>query len=321
MLRFASLCVLAVVSGACFSTDLDADALDAFACGPDADNAPCPDEQTCSVGRCRDSDALPRLTIDGPANGDFVAFSPETGDTFDTILQFSVAGGFDLVDPAASAEHVFGEGHVVVSVDGTELAPITMGTIAGGREIGINIPNIVGVHRISVELRRNDGEPYDHSEAVVRNIFWLSDGTPRVALTRPWPGEQFGPGEEIIEAEVGVIDFEIVNAGAAPVFREGHVHLHYNAPFPECPDRDDGCDGGYFVVIDAPSPSGRFGSPNEGITAKLPEDSMPGDAEVTAILRHVDHPPYRLPDEGDANFSFPPAQGAVVFDTITITRQ
>ncbi len=321
MMRLLCLCAAATLGSGCFSTELDSAAVNAFACGKDAGDAPCPDDQTCSLGRCRDTDAIPRLTIDAPTDGESIAFAADVGDTFDTVLQFAVGGEFELVDPDSKSEHVFGEGHIVVSVDGTPLPPLTSGIVGGGREVGISIPNTVGVHRISVELRRNDGERYDHGDAVVRNLFWMSDGTPRVAVTRPWPGETFSLDEQIVDVEVGVVDFEIVNAGVAAMMRQGHVHVHYDDPFPECPERNDGCDGGYIVIADSPTDeTGRFAVPNESIIARLPDEASPRQVEVTAILRHIDHKAYRLPDEGD-DVVFPPDEGDTIFDTITIERR
>ncbi|MEM6993423.1 MAG: hypothetical protein AAF721_23115 [Myxococcota bacterium] len=326
MMRFGTLAALGLLALApgCFATDLDAAAADVFACGKDAGDAPCPENQTCSLGRCRADERLARIAIDGPPDGGSAPFAPDAGATHQTTLQLSVDGEFELVDPTTNREHVFGQGHIVVAIDGMELTPITSGVLSGGREITIQIPNVVGAHRLSAELRRNDGERYDHEEGVARNLFWLADGTPRVAVTNPWPGEAFSLEEQAIDVEVGVIDFEITPGGAAPELRRGHAHVHYDDPFPECPERDDGCDGGYIVIADTPRDNvGNFGQPGESNIAELPVESSPRDVEITAILRHVDHGPYRLPDMADGmdGFMFPPLEGAVVFDTITIQRR
>lgn len=303
----------------CFTNELDPSIAGVFACGREADGADCPDDMSCSSGRCEADATLPRVTISGPADGDFQAFDPDAGDTIAETILFSVSGDFTLVDPASTDEHVYGEGHVIITVDGTQVATITDGVaLAGGREIPVDIPNTVGAHRIAVELRRNDGEPYDHRDSSQRNLFWLSDGTPRIAITKPWPGERVPLGEEVIDVEVGVVDFQLAVAGTAPIQGQGHAHIHYDDPFPECVD--SACDGGYIVIADAPLEGGKFAEPSENVIARLPEEDSARDVELTAILRHADHPPYLLPDSGDG-VTFPPETGEIVIDTITIRRE
>jgi|GEM_PF-1431847 len=303
---------------ACFTNELDPSIAGAFACGREADGADCPDDMSCSSGRCEADATLPRVTISGPGDGDSQAFAADAGETISETILFSVSGDFDLVDPASTNEHVYGEGHVIITIDGTLVATITDGVaLAGGREIPVEIPNRVGAHRIAVELIRNDGEPYDHRDSSQRNLFWLSDGTPRIAITKPWPGERFPLGEEEIDVEVGVVDFQLAGAGVAPILGQGHAHIHYDDPFPECVDSP--CDGGYIVIADAPLEEGKFAEPSDSVVARLPEENSARDVELTAILRHVDHPPYRLPDRGD-DVTFPPEEGEIVIDTITIRR-
>lgn len=309
--------VSAGLVGGCFSTDLDPDAVGAFACGENAGNADCPTGQACSNGRCQDIDVLPTIAISGPDPTVAPMFDATLGDEIDEVLLFGVPQAFTLVDPAANSEHVFGEGHISVSVDGDEVATITSGTIAGGREVGISIGNEVGAHRLSVRLMRNDGDAYDHQGARDNNLYWLRDGQPRIAVTKPWPGDRFSLDEQELEIEVGVIDFEVVPPGGADTPRLGHAHVHYDAPFPECPE-ESACDSDYMVITDTPiEGSGGLTRPNDDTVARLPAETAARDVEVTAILRNVNHSPYRLPDDGA---DFPVADGTVITDTVVITR-
>ena len=313
------LTLVALLTTGCFTNELDPTVAGVFACGRQADGAECPDDMSCSSGRCEADATLPRVTISGPADGAFEAFAPDLGETVPETILFSVTGDFTLVDPATTSEHVYGEGHVILTVDGTQVAKIVDGAaLGGGREIPVDIPNTVGAHRISVELFRNDGERYDHRDSSQRNLFWLSDGTPRIAFTKPWPGERFSLDEQDFDVEVGVVDFQLAAAGAAPIERQGHAHIHYDDPFPEC--IESACDGGYIVITDAPLDGGKFAEPSESVVARLPDEGSARDVELTAILRHVDHPPYLVPDVGD-DIEFPPTEGDIVIDTITIRRE
>ena len=320
MLPPARLLAAALLAGGCFSAALDEQAAGAFACGKDAGDAPCPDGQTCSNGRCELDDTIPRVAISSPGNGALLGFSPDLGSTVAQTFNFAVVGGpFELVDSGGTGEHVFGEGHIVVAIDGQEQAIITSGSPGGGVDVAVEIPNRVGAHRFSVELRRNDGTRYDHDGGAGRHLFWFEDDVPRVAFTKPWPGDTFPLDATRIDVEIGVVNFAIDRAGTASVFRRGHAHIHYDDPFPECPDSNDDCDGGYFVITDAnPMLGESFGIPLESAVAVIPEESGARSAEITAILRHVDHGPYRLPDDPDA---FPRLDGDIVIDTITVERR
>jgi len=319
MRRQTALFTFAALSSACFSSQLDELAAGAFACGKDAGDAPCPDGQTCSSNRCETDDTLPTVTIGDPVDGRAATFV-EGGPDIDQTVQFSI-GNFELVDPNVTSEHVFGQGSIIVSVDGEIVQTLTSGSVTGGREVGVVVPNVVGAHRISVRLMRNDGTPYDHAAATERNLFWLSDGQPRVAVTSPWPGEVFSLDQQEIEVKLGVVNFELLPAEIEPALGQGHAHVHYDKPFPECPELDDGCDSDYIVIVDSPiNETNTFAVPSEGAVAILPPEASAREVEITAILRHLHHLPYRLPDQGEG-VTFPPMEGDIVFDSITISRQ
>lgn len=313
-------CIVTGTLTGCFSAELDPNAAGAFACGRAVDDAPCPEGQACSAGRCQLSETLPVVTISGPVDGEVQTFIPG-GPDLKPVVAFSISEGFELVNAEENATHVFGQGHAAIYVDGQKLAIVSEGSAAGSREVTVTLPNTVGAHRISVELVRNDGVHYDHPEAVDRHLFWLSDGTPRVAVADPWPGQVFSLDKQAIDVRVGVVDFEIVPTGLDPEFRRGHAHVHYDAPFPACED-DPLCAPNYFVVTDtAFNDDPAFGVPNPDSVAQLPAADEPGEATITPVLRNINHTAYRLPDGTPDDENFPPTTGDLVFNTITIVRE
>ena len=131
----------------------------------------CPGSLNCLAKVC-EAIELPSLTIANPEEEKPYAFNGEPLETLNIR-----ATNFVLRPLAESNEAVPGEGHVVVFLDGEEIATIDSGDLTGGVLMEIQIPvTVPGGHRIHAQARFNDGTNYDNPEAVARRLVWVDDG-------------------------------------------------------------------------------------------------------------------------------------------------
>jgi hypothetical protein len=299
-----------VLSMGCFTAELDPDRSGAFTCTEDAD---CPEALACLNALCERSEVLPLLEIRLPEviqqSFPDAAGSP----VHDGVLDIIVAGNFNLVAQSESDEHESGSGHIAVFLDQDEIAVIEAGALSGGIAISPPFDPVPGPHRLAVQARRNDGLDYDNESAMTTRLFFVDDGEPHVAISSPWPGTEFGLEAEQIDVEVAAINFDIAPPGGdlEQQNRRGHVHIYYDADFPECAE-DSLCDNGYFIVSDANPSDGRLATGRGTIP-----DSAAGVARITAVLRHINHLPYRHPFNEPENPSTP----GVIFNEVEISRQ
>jgi hypothetical protein len=284
--------------GGCFTADLDPNVEGAFACEVDDD---CPEGQACDGSRCVVSENVPVLQVLMPEPDQVFAF-----DTFPVngALQVNIQGNLTLAPP--SDDNAPGTGFVELTVDGNTQR-ITSGPLSGVLEVMTTIERRPGPHRIAVTAFRTDGVPYGGAQSTVTSLFWLDDGDPAVALTRPWPGTEFPLGTPMIEVEVATLNFTMRSARMQNAEEIGHAHVHYDDEFPECAENQS-CDSGYLAIV---SPPGSEESDRASATIVLPE-SAATMSSLTAVLRNDDHTPYRDP--------FGDPTGRVIFDTIPIVR-
>ena len=311
----AGVLLSASMATSCFTADLDPDIGGAFACEADDD---CPDGGACINQRC-EVEPAPVVAILSPEPQQVFAHSSD-GST--TSVRFIVsASNLSLVDPATTTEHVFGEGHVRVTLDGKELTTITSGAISGGIEQTISVDNTPGGHRIQAMVLRNDRRPYDHAKGRVNRLFWLDDGAPHVAITTPWPNTEFpldstGP----VQVEIEALNFTVVEPSNVPKMElQGHAHVHYDVALRGCFETTPvGCDAGYRQLIGARSDA--CSTSSQGSCAVL-IDGFPSSGEtqtrLSVTLRHSDHDPYYHPFLGA---ELDEDQQALVLDEIMISR-
>lgn len=298
--RTACSLALALVLGAgCFTADFDPDKAGVFFCEADDD---CEGEDFCVNQRCEAE--LQTVEIR----------NPEDEDTFDVMagpldmpreIPVTIAGSLELV--AAGGDHVSGEGHVAVFVDGMEIAPVTSGPFSAGIVVPIQVTNRPGPHRVAIQARRNDGADYDNPGARATRLFWIDDGTPQVAIKSPWPNTTFGLESEAITYQVTSLRVMLVPPMAEGMIdpTRGHTHIYYDETFPACL-MDPMCDPNYIAIGEAR---------NQDLMATIP-GSAEASATLTAVLRNVDHTLYRFDPDDDG-----PLEERPILDTITILRE
>jgi hypothetical protein len=295
-------CSLALVLGTgCFTADLDPDKTGVFACMGDDD---CSGDDVCVNQRCETEVQTVEIR------------NPEDEDTFDIMdappdmpreISVTIAGTLELVAPSGDAEHVSGEGHIAVFVDGMEVNPITSGPFSAGILVPIQVVNRPGPHRVAIQARRNDGADYDNPGARATRLFWIDDGTPQVAIKSPWPNTSFGLESEIITFQVTSLRVMLVPPMAEGMIdpTRGHTHVYYDETFPSCL-MDPQCDPNYIAIGEAR---------NTDLMATIP-GSAEGNATLTAVLRNVDHTLYRFDPDGAG-----PMEERAILDTITVLRE
>lgn len=309
-----ALTALLVGTSGCYSAELDPAIAGAFACDaadPEAD--PCPDGLACVNGRCETEADLPSVLVLSPENEESLstpAPHDQAAGTSTLSLTLRIQGRLDLVSSSMSTEHVFGEGHVVVFVDGEEQNTVDSGSISASTPVEITVDAKPGPHRIRLQIRRNDGLDYDHEGAAATRLFWLeNDATrgqrPYVAFKTPWPGAHFDLEAPNVEIELATLNFELAEAGNGSVDGRGHSHIYYDGDFPAC-TLDEECDEDYIGVVAA-----------SGDTIAIAPNSSEGPATITAVLRNVGHTPYGFPFGCDPLVD---ADCDTAFDTITINR-
>jgi hypothetical protein len=213
---------LGVLAGGCFSAELDERLGGVFACEQGGDDV-CPEGMRCVDARCRIDEEIPVVEVVGPSDGDAI---------FDEVIPLRLAGNITLVPEGG--EHVFGEGHAVIHLDGVERTRLEGGDLARAFDIPPEGGLEVGPHRISVELRRNDGLPYTHEGASAnRLVFTTFDGDtqPRVAIVSPWPDSEIPADVGSIDVTIATLNFTI---GLDDTTGDGHVHVFSDEDPPSC---------------------------------------------------------------------------------------
>ncbi|HET6584082.1 MAG TPA: hypothetical protein VFG69_11550 [Nannocystaceae bacterium] len=293
-------CSLALVlGGGCFTADLDPDKTGVFACASDED---CAGDDVCVNQRCESEVQTVEIR------------NPEDEDTFDVtdaaldmprMISVTIAGTLELVAPGG--DHVSGEGHIAVFVDGMEIAPVTSGPFSAGIVVPITVANRPGPHRVAIKARRNDGTDYDNIGAQATRLFWIDDGTPQVAIKSPWPNTTFGLDSQTITFQVTSLRVMLVPPMAEGMIdpAKGHTHIYYDETFPACL-MDPMCDPNYIAIGEAR---------NQDLMATIP-GSAETSATLTAVLRNVDHTLYLFDPDGDG-----PMEERPILDTITIVRE
>jgi len=296
----ASLAIPLLVSlGGCYGAQLDPSLSGVFAC--DEGEQPCPEGQACVNGRCASTEVLPTVSILNPEEGKaLTTLATEVGPLGPDIAPIDVVLSFQgnnlELGPAGSGDHVFGQGHLAVFVDGEEEAVIDSGSITDLNQLTISVGPRPGPHRIAVQARRNDGIDYDNPEALATRLIWLENvataGTrPQVAIRYPWPGQAFDLQDQSLEVQVMTLNFDLQNSvdGGGQTERTGHAHVYYAISFPEC-SRDEVCDQSYLGVA---------GTPVDGEAFSRAPLQLPTSGEqsttLTTVLRNIDHSIYRFP--------------------------
>jgi hypothetical protein len=283
-MRRLSFLAVALVAG-CFTTDLDPTAAGAFACN-DEPGGECPDGQSCINGRC-ESDDPPSIAVQAPEDEQDIGLDDSVPLGGMRTVGMTVTGTLDIVP--AGGEHVFGEGHLEVSVDGA--APITVESGAGLVNVDVLVPNTIGPHRITVQAVRNDGVPYDHPGARSNRLFFISDGmTPLVGIKSPAPGDEIPLDATEIEVTAAVKGQFVLQAadplGTSQVL-VGHIHIYYAQQIEGC-IVDPECDDDYIATIVAPDmPMGTAGTQ----VVTLPSSGA-GTFPLSVVLRNVNHSLY-----------------------------
>lgn len=309
----AGFALVALGLPACYSAELDPTLGGVFACSQAADD--CPSGLTCVNGACEKEDQLPVVVVTNPEDEElFVTNAPDVpmgpmAPPFE--LEVRIQGELELVAANSGAEHVFGQGHVVVYIDEVEQAVIDSGDISTPTAVTVEVDNQAGPHRITALAMRNDGEPYDNADATGGRLIWveseLIEGVrPFVAIKSPWPGSTVPLETTSVDVEIATLNFTMVAPGQGEVEEQGHAHIYYDKAFPDCL-ADDDCDKDYIAVAGDPPT----------VTASLPESSAQS-IDLTAVLRQVGHDQYRFPFGCD-----PIIDGGLcqpVFDTIEINR-
>ncbi len=295
--------LLLPLMSACYSAELDPAIEGVFACeitdaeNPDLD---CPGSLVCDGRVCVSE--VPTITIVSPEDVDF---GQSFTDPANVSIRFSGTGltlGTDADNPT--------EGFVRLTMD-DQSVDISSGTLTGGITVTqLEVSSDPGGHRISAQAFRADGTPFTNASALDTRLFWIDDGNPHVAITRPWPGQEFNLETPLVDFEIAVLNFELSVSDTEPEPGFGHAHVYYDSefPFPACAGDAD-CDNAYIAVV-APSP----GEGDLRITdtaAALPL-SPEATATITAVLRENDHAPFSKAAEGE--------DLQLVLDEITINR-
>lgn len=286
--------VLAALAHAgCFTSELDPDALEAFACEVDDD---CPGSQICNVDVCTLEERIPRVFVTAPEpNQIFEHSSFSSENTF--VVRFRsnlLAHG----DASIGGSVLVTLDNAVQIVDGVELE--------GDVALPFVISPTPGAHYLALESLDTHGTPFRNPEASFRTLFWLDDGNPHVAVFDPWPGAEIPADALSFVATVHALDFKLQASGGVVAEDQGHAHIHIGGAFPDCVE-DPVCDSSYVARLDrASSPPGGIArlSAATGETRTL-APAVPGPTTLTAILRNNDHTPYYMPfvpitdDDGD----------------------
>lgn len=272
---------------------------------PCSDDDPCPDPETmvCLVGQCHEGIA-PNLEIVSPAQEESVSWTPG-GETSDVAVTIRV-DGFQIVPPEIDPTNVRAAGHVILELDGVEVAMITEGDAADGVTVTVPAAAVAGGHRLGAHLRLSDGTPYDNPEASRRRFFWFANGEPQVAFVTPWPGDTITLGQQQVASTFAVLGFELQPASDVQVpGAVGIVHAFIDQSFPACGEDPD-CAADYSDVLAPENPGMR-------VTGDIlvPPDDGSGNTRLTGHLAHTDHEAYCGDD---------PAMCTAYFDSVTINR-
>lgn len=280
-------CVFVAGAGACSVTEVSPLASGVYPC-ESADE--CPPEQSCVVGQCW-VEAAPLVEVIAPERE--TAFAITSPDEPVPVVVKVTGQNLALVDPGTDPDAEFGKGNVVVYVDDEEVAVLTQGEIETGVSFEVPVPPVPGAHRIRAVARMSNNVLYDNPTAEGRQFFWLDDGEPHVGFVRPFPNDVFPLEATRIDFEVAALNFSFEQAqpGAIPDNSPvGHAHVHYDQDFPACVF-DNVCDNSYVGVV---APEGPATSASDRL--QIPA-SAAGLAELTAVLRKVNHFKYLHPDE------------------------
>ena len=298
--------LFALSLGGCYAAELDEALEGVYSCritdqdDPDVD---CPGELSCDGNTCVSQ--LPVVEV----------LSPEERQAFtepgNVVIRVR-ASGIDL--NAEDGES--GAGFLRVTLD-DQTTDVRSGPITEGVVVDFEVPDTPGGHRISARALKPDGSPYRNPEASDSGLFWIDDGLPHVAITKPWPGSDIDIGTPLVDFEAALLNIEFAVSDTQPADGEGHVHVYYDQTFPACA-LDPICDSGYIAVIAAAPGEGRL--PVDDTAATMPESSET-TATITAMLRQNDHDPFCINDDGLVDVDCPEtADQVIVTDTITINR-
>lgn len=307
---------------ACFTSELDPDAPNSFACCSDED---CPGDQQCVARVC----SFDRLGVD-PSIGemqcpeDVAVLGPNscpTGDDDTFQIRFPVDRG-DGRDVT-----------IVATLDGEPLTvDQTNGTVSP-----VARPTEPGAHRIHVELQDSDGNRLGNPGATVDTIFWIDSFFPdpdnpdeqkaeeHLAIASPVPGTVLRPGE-IVEFEFVSRNFAFKNPTCeASLTGTGHTHLYADFDLEECYRLEaPNCFSDWFensepTLDEFPCPN----DPAEGVSVytrevRLP-DLSPGPHTISALGESFMHTGYTRESAGlepGAICSGP--DGNCLIDSVTI---
>lgn len=216
---FGALWSVGALAGGCFSAELDPRLGDVFACEDGVDDE-CPDGMRCVDARCRIEEDIPIVEVVGPDNGAAID---------DVVLPLELDGNIILVPEGG--EHVFGEGHLEIELDGQQIARLEAGSLARSFDIPPEGGVEPGPHRIAVHLVRNDGVPYTHDGASATRLVFAADDQRRVAIVKPWPDSEIPADATSIEVTVATLNF---TPGAPESGGDGHIHIFSDENPPEC---------------------------------------------------------------------------------------
>jgi hypothetical protein len=290
--------LLGFTSAACFTAELDPNRNGVFVCSTDDE---CPKEGACINARC-EMEPAPTVTIRLPEPQQQFGEAAR-GNAAQIPIELSMSiSNLVLRDPSANAEHVFGEGHIVITLDGKRVATVPSEDVPAF----VDVANTPGAHRLRAAIVRNDGIPYDHARGSANRLFWFDDGDPHVAIVSPWPNTVFpleATGPVIIEIET--LNFTITSREGGEAMLEGHAHAHYDPVdmLRDCFEPNPlglGCNDGYIGLI-----NGRTEAPcssNSSACGEI-EDGFPaadqGSVSLWVTLRHANHQPYYHPFGSD----------------------
>ncbi len=224
---------LSLLTGACYSAEVDPDLEATYACEVDSD---CAAGHSCLLSVCTDGST--------PLGPEPQVLGPELLQVFpsDTVVMMPIViGGEGLALTEPGGPNVDGEGHIEVRVDGEVIETLTSGSLdARVQTAPIEVPSEAGLHRVEVVARQNDGSIYANEEAKTLGAFWVDDGEEHIAFLTPAPNEEIviGRGDQL-EIEVVALNFSLVNPGFVPTedldkARQGHIHVFFNRNIPDC---------------------------------------------------------------------------------------
>ncbi len=307
--RLSFVALAALCSSSCYVADLDGIEGGVLVCRIGDPDAGCPSDLTCDGQVCIEE--VPKVDITFPEGSNpagQVLESPE-----DLVIRVRATGltlSSDVDDPNA--------GFVRVALDG-EFTDVTMGPITESVQIDfegtdLERPTEAGPHRLSARAFRADGTPFENAEAFVTRLYWINDGQPHVAITKPWPGDTFDLGTPLVDIEVATLNFSFDVADTPvedPAARIGHAHVYYDEEMPEC-TADPDCDPGYIAVVARTPGEGR--GQTVSTAASLPASGQT-TATLAAVLRRNDHGLFDAELTGEDD-----EPATVIFDEIEIFR-